>query len=98
MFNGYIDDLRIYNTALSAETISSIASQTDDIKDIEHLPFFDSAQQYVNIEHSSDAVYDLGGRKIKGSRFKVQGSPLPNRGGARGEARVYIQNGKKTLR
>ena len=46
---------------------------------------------------SAGAVYDLSGRMVNGSRFKVQGSPLPNRGGAGGEARVYIVNGKKTL-
>ena len=46
---------------------------------------------------SAGAVYDLSGRMVNGSRFKVQGSPLPNSGGAGGEARVYIVNGKKTL-
>jgi len=45
----------------------------------------------------SAAIYDLSGRRVSGSKLMVQGSPLPNRGGAGGEARIYINNGKKVL-
>ena len=49
------------------------------------------------MHNGAGAVYDLSGRRVNGSRFRVQGSPLPNRGGAGGEARIYINNGKKVL-
>ncbi len=51
------------------------------VKDIEHSP--------LNIEHSSGAIYDLGGRKMVNGQWSMVNGNLPKG--------VYIHNGKKVV-
>ncbi|MCR5819700.1 MAG: RICIN domain-containing protein [Bacteroidaceae bacterium] len=60
-FNGYIDDLRFYNYALSAETINAISGQTDAVE---------SAEAAAAGEDSP--AFDLSGRRIKGNQQTIK--------------------------
>ncbi len=80
LLRAYIDDFRIYNTALSADEIAAIAGLTDGIEAIDQ-------SSKSNVQSSMDGLlYDLSGRRLRHQPSAL--SPQLPKG-------VYILNGKK---
>ena len=81
LLRAYIDDFRIYNTALSADEIAAIYNLTDGIESI------NDQSSIVNRQSSMDGLlYDLSGRRLSHQTSAL--SPQLPKG-------VYILNGKK---
>ena len=85
MFNGQIDDFRIYNYALSGEEIASIMEDTNEVSKDINDDFSEVSTAINNVENdasiSNNTYYDLNGRQTTNS--------------AKG---IVIQNGKKILK
>lgn len=81
-FKGQIDDLRLYNYALTAAELAEVMDDTaNGIEEIISSPSLRKGK--------TDVVYDLQGRKVEKSTFGVHHSEL-----APG---IYLVNGKKVL-
>ena len=86
MTNTYMDNLRIYNTALTSEAVKTLADNRPISKTIGD-PSGIKDTKYER-ENTDGAVYDLSGRKVSASStFEI-----PNKKG------IYIINGKKYIR
>lgn len=79
MLNAAIDDVRIYNYALSADEIAALYSFTDGIHDIN--------SQTTNKLQPTNMLYDLGGRQISTGAHSTSNASLPQG--------IYILNGRK---
>lgn len=72
-FYAYVDDLRIYNTAISAEEVAAIAALTDDVRSVKEpigegtrTSVFDLSGRRLQQNHlRRPGIYVIGGRKVK---------------------------------
>lgn len=84
LFNGRLDDFRIYNYALTAEEIATVMEDLESVsKDVvdSFVETTPTSIKGIETNHNGSAVYDLSGRKISNT--------------AKG---IVIDNGKKIMK
>lgn len=82
LLRAFIDDFRIYNTALSADAIAAIYNLTDGIESI------NDQSSIINRQSSMDGLlYDLSGRQVHHSSILNPQSSI--------KKGIYVLNGKK---
>ncbi len=105
MTNTYMDNLRIYNTALTADQVQALADQRPTSKTVGAPSGIHEIGQLDNLQiyHS---VYDLQGRRVDNGQWSAVNDQWPMVRSAEGRLQgkngqlkkgIYIINGKKVL-
>lgn len=105
MTNTYMDNLRIYNTALTADQVQALADQRPTSKTVGDPSGIHEIGQLDNLQiyHS---VYDLQGRRVDNGQWSTVNDQWPMVRSAEGRLQgkngqlkkgIYIINRKKVL-